>query len=141
MDKDLMMITAEPISPSQLYDFVRHPECGAIVYFGGTTRGSSAEGEEVVQLSYEAYEKLALRQLQELANKAREKWPVRKVAIAHRLGNVPVTCDSVGVAVSTPHRKAAFEACEWLIDELKANVAIWKGEELSSGERQWIGHA
>ena len=81
---------------------------------------------------------MALNQLQSLAAAARQRWPILKLALLHRIGRVPVGEPSVIIAVSTPHRADAFEACRFLIDELKKDVAIWKKEVWSDGTGTWV---
>ncbi|KAK9866584.1 hypothetical protein WJX84_000343 [Apatococcus fuscideae] len=88
----------------------------------------------LVELEYEAYEPMARKELQELVERARSKWNLKHVAIAHRIGIVPILEPSVIIAVSSAHRKDSLEACAWAIDELKAAVPIWKKELYEGGE-------
>uniref|UniRef100_A0A7S2TT23 Molybdopterin synthase catalytic subunit n=1 Tax=Lotharella oceanica TaxID=641309 RepID=A0A7S2TT23_9EUKA len=106
--------------------------CGAIATFVGTTR-NNFDGKIVTMLSYEAYAPMAMKQLSLISNQIRKKWPVKKIAILHRLGVCPVGEASVIIAISSPHRKAALEACHWAIDTLKAQVPIWKKEHYQDG--------
>lgn len=122
---------------SQVIEFVKSPQCGAVVYFGGTTR-DSMEGKNVSELSYEAYIPMALKTLTEIANDAINKWDqVHKVAIVHRLGNVPVLEESVGIAVSAAHRKHGWESAEWILEQLKKSAEIWKSEKYTDGTSVW----
>lgn len=116
---------------------VSHPGAGATVIFVGTTRDHN-EGREVIRLEYEAYEEMAISELQRLVLAAQTQWPETRAAIAHRLGEVPLGEPSVVIAVSSPHRAQAFAACRFLIDELKKSVPIWKKEFFQGGE-VWIG--
>jgi molybdopterin synthase catalytic subunit len=116
---------------------VRDPRAGAVVVFVGTTRNENA-GRRVVRLEYEAYARMAVSEMRGLAAEARRRWPLRKIAMAHRIGLVPVGQASVGIAVSAGHRGEAFAACHWLIDRLKEIVPIWKREHFRGG-RVWIG--
>ncbi len=116
---------------------VSHPGAGATVIFVGTTRDHN-EGREVIRLEYEAYEEMAISELQRLVLAAQAQWPETRAAIAHRLGEVPLSEPSVVIAVSSPHRAQAFAACRFLIDELKKSVPIWKKEFFQGGE-VWIG--
>ena len=105
--------------------------------FEGMTR-SASEGKRVLQLEYEAYEERAAKQLHELAIEATERWSLGGVVAVHRTGLVPIGESSVLVAASAAHRGEAFEAARWLIDTLKAEVAIWKKEIFESGAA-WVG--
>jgi molybdopterin synthase catalytic subunit len=116
---------------------VRDPRAGAVVVFVGTTRNENA-GRRVRRLEYEAFASMATKEMRALAAQARRRWPLRKVAMAHRIGVVPVGQASVAIAVSSGHRGEAFEACRWLIDRLKEIVPIWKKEHYRGGE-VWIG--
>jgi molybdopterin synthase catalytic subunit len=107
--------------------------------FLGTTRGeNSAAGQRLLALDYEVYQDMAGPQLVDLARRARERWPILKLVLLHRTGRVDVGEPSVVIAVSTPHRAAAFEACHWLIDTLKAEASIWKKEIWSEGPGTWV---
>jgi len=116
---------------------VRDPAAGAVVVFVGTTRNENA-GRRVVRLEYEAYTAMAKREIGKLAHTAQRRWKLRKVAIEHRIGVVPVGEASVAIAVSAGHRAPAFAACRWLIDTLKELVPIWKREHFRGGQI-WIG--
>jgi molybdopterin synthase catalytic subunit len=136
---DWIQIQSDAISAANAIDFVTTPSAGGIDIFLGTTRAErSSEGRELLALDYEAYEQMALEQLRALAARAREKWPINKLAILHRTGRVAVGEPSVIIAVSTPHRAQAFEACRFLIDELKRDVAIWKKEVWADGSESWV---
>lgn len=118
-------------------DFLRTEEAGAVDIFLGTTRRWT-DGRETVRLEYECYHAMALAEMQRLVQAAAERWPVEKVCLIHREGLVPLREVSVLVGVSTPHRADAFEACRYLIDELKASVPIWKRERFSDGTMAWV---
>jgi molybdopterin synthase catalytic subunit len=133
----MFRVTSEPIDPDALLRAVRDPGAGAVVTFLGTTRNENA-GRRVVRLEYEAFARMALREMRALASEAKRRWPLRKVAMVHRIGVVPVRQASVGIAVSAGHRAEAFAACHWLIDRLKEIVPIWKKERFRGGEI-WIG--
>jgi molybdopterin synthase catalytic subunit len=118
---------------------VTDPTAGGIAVFLGTTRAeTNAYGDRLVALDYEAYPDMARKQFKDLARRARDRWPISRVAILHRTGRVFVGEPSVLIAVSTPHRAAAFEACQWLIDMLKVEVAIWKNEIWGDGTSTWV---
>jgi len=126
-----------PIDVARLLAAVGDPATGATVLFLGTTRNQNA-GRRVTRLEYEAYDRMARREMRELAREARRRWPVRRVAMVHRIGVVPVGEASVAIAVSAGHRAEAFTACHWLIDRLKEIVPIWKKEHFRGGT-VWIG--
>ena len=130
-------ITDHRIDLERLQAAVRHPAAGAIVTFVGTTRNENV-GRRVIRLEYEAFAAMAEKEMRRLATAARKRWPLRRVAMAHRIGVVPVGEASVGIAVSSSHRQEAFEACRWLIDRLKEIVPIWKKEHFRGGQ-VWIG--
>jgi molybdopterin synthase catalytic subunit len=120
--------------------FVTDARAGGLAIFLGTTRAETAStGQLLVALDYEAYPEMAQAQLVTLAQSARQRWPILKLALLHRTGRVAVGEPSVVIAVSTPHRAEAFDACRWLIDTLKADVAIWKKEIWEDGSGTWVG--
>lgn len=133
----MFAIVARRIDLAALDRAVRDPGAGAVVTFVGTTRNANA-GRRVRRLEYEAFASMATKEMRALAAEARRRWPLRKVAIVHRIGVVPVGQASVAIAVSAGHRGEAFEACRWLIDRLKEIVPIWKKEHYRGGEI-WIG--
>ncbi len=114
-------------------------DLGGIVTFEGATRmENDPEHGRLVRLDYQAYEAMALRQMAELAEAARARWPVGRVAIVHRVGAVAPGEVSVMIAVACPHRAEAFEACRWLIDTLKRDVPIWKREVWADEATSWV---
>ena len=136
---DWITISPQPLDVAAAVAFGTDGRAGGIDVFLGTTRAeTSSEGRELVALDYEAYEEMAGRQLQDLARRAREQWPVVKLALLHRVGHVAIGEPSVVIAVSTPHRADSFAACKWLIDELKKDVAIWKKEVWADGTGTWV---
>jgi molybdopterin synthase catalytic subunit len=118
---------------------VLDPAAGGVATFLGTTRSeNNGQGQALVALDYEAYREMALKQMHDLAQRARERWPIIKMVLLHRVGRVGLAEPSVLIALSTPHRGDAFEACRFLIDTLKAEVAIWKKEIWADGNSSWI---
>jgi molybdopterin synthase catalytic subunit len=105
---------------------------GALCLFVGVVRDENA-GRPVLRLEYEAYEEMALPLMEEIAATARRRWPITDIRIVHRLGRLEIGEASVAVAVASPHRAAAFEACRYAIDELKSRVPIWKKEFYADG--------
>jgi molybdopterin synthase catalytic subunit len=133
----MIQLTDAPIDTASLVDRARHPNAGAVVVFLGMTRELTA-GRQTVALDYEAYREMAEQKLAELEAQARSRWPVVECIVVHRLGRVPPAEASVAIVVSTPHRRDAFAAGEWLIDTLKRDVPIWKREQWSDGTTEWV---
>lgn len=122
-----------PIDMTKYVNYVSAPLAGAIATFAGTTR-DTFEGKVVVELRYEAYVPMAIRCIKSMCSSAKSSWNLHSIAVAHRLGPVPVGKISVFIAVSAVHRADAMDACRFLIDELKASVPIWKKEVYANGE-------
>ena len=136
-DRLLVRIARDPISAQEAIGFVADPGAGGTCVFLGTVRDHSAAGD-VTGLAYEAWEELALTRLTELSDEIFERWPVIKVALLHRTGELAVGDVSVVVACSAPHRAEAFEACRHGIERLKRDVPIWKKESLATGDAHWV---
>ena len=137
MANPLYCVTEAPIDTRVLLDAVGHPAAGGTTLFVGTTRDEN-DGRVVERLEYEAYEAMAVREMQRIADDIAKRWRVVAVAMVHRVGVVPVGEASVAVAVSAAHREEAFAACRYGIDTLKATVPIWKKEYYRGGEH-WVG--
>ncbi|MEZ6143715.1 MAG: molybdenum cofactor biosynthesis protein MoaE [Zavarzinella sp.] len=133
----MILLTREPISHQQLLESVHTSSAGAVVLFLGTVR-QMTNGRATVALDYEAHEPLAVKQMQLVADETRQRWPVQAISIIHRLGHLELGEASVGIAVSCPHRKEAFAACEYAIDRLKEIVPIWKKENWDDGTTEWV---
>jgi molybdopterin converting factor subunit 1 len=127
-----VQLTSQPIDTAGLAECIKRAQDGAVVVFEGIVRDNS-RGRRTLYLDYEAYEEMARRQLEELAAQALEKFKVRDVAVAHRLGRLQIGETSVAIVVSSAHRAAAFDACRWMIDTLKKTVPIWKKEHFEDG--------
>jgi molybdopterin synthase catalytic subunit len=125
-------LVREPIDVAALQDEIKSVSDGAVCVFEGIVRDNT-RGRETLYLDYEAYEEMALNQMQELAQQAVAKFGVRDVTLVHRLGRLMVGETSVLIVVASAHRGAAFEACRWLIDTLKKQVPIWKKEQFVDG--------
>lgn len=132
----LVTISSESLDPREIEASVVRPEYGAICTFSGLTRNNH-EGRSVLRLEYEAYVPMATTEMERLVEEARNRWDLGRVAIAHRVGIVPVGEPSVVISVSAVHRKEAFAACRNLIDRIKESVPIWKKEEYEDGS-SWI---
>ena len=125
-------LTRERIDAQKLIAAARQGEDGAVVVFDGMVRNNS-RGRPTLYLDYEAYEEMAEKQMNTLANEARGRFGVRHVTMVHRLGRLQVGETSVLIVVASEHRAQAFEACRWLIDTLKKTVPIWKKETFADG--------
>lgn len=130
-------ITTEPLSGDEIAARVTNPHSGATVVFVGTVR-EWTNGRQTIHLEYEAYPEMAVEQLRVIGREIEERWPGAQVAIVHRVGKLEVTEPSVVIAVATPHRPEAFEACRYAIERLKQIVPIWKKEVWADGE-EWVG--
>ena len=130
-------LQTDPLPVGEAASFLAVPEAGGLSLFIGTTR-QWTNGQETRGLWYEAYEAMALAELERLADEAAERWPVVRCCLLHRLGEVPVAEASVIVGVATPHRAEAFAASRWLIDTLKERVPIWKRETFADGSEAWV---
>lgn len=128
----LVRLIREPIVPAEIVPPLERPEDGAVVVFDGIVRNHS-RGRTTHYLEYEAYEAMALAQMQALAAEALQRFAIRNVALVHRLGRLEIGEPSVLIAVYSAHRAAAFDACRWLIDTLKQTVPIWKKEFFADG--------
>jgi len=132
----LVELRDKTLDPSAITAAVQIAGAGAVVTFTGIVREQS-HGRTVRALVYEVYGAMAQRQIEGLAAEARSRWAISDVAIVHRTGTLSVGDVSVVIAVAAPHRAEAFDACEWLIDELKRSVPIWKKEVYTDGE-SWV---
>ena len=125
-------IVRERIETAAVLESTKRPEDGAAAVFEGIVRNNT-RGRRTQYLEYEAYEDMALKQMEELAVRALADFKIRDVAIVHRLGRLEIGETSVLIVVASAHRAAAFEACRWLIDTLKRTVPIWKKEHFEDG--------
>jgi molybdopterin synthase catalytic subunit len=126
------VITHDAIQTTDVLTRIKQGEDGAAVVFEGVVRNHT-RGRRALYLDYEAYEEMALEQLESLAQQALKEFAVRDVAIVHRLGRLQIGEISVLIVVASAHRDAAFDACRWLIDTLKRTVPIWKKEYFEDG--------
>lgn len=136
-DDTLFSISSRPLDPAELIKKVEHRNCGAITTFIGTVR-EMTHGKKTLRLEYQAYEKMAVKKLEEIGSEIEEKWPGAITAITHRTGMLDISDIAVVIAVSSPHRKAAYEANEYAIERIKEIVPIWKKEYWEDGTK-WIG--
>lgn len=133
---DFFELTTEPIDVASVARRVVLPECGAIVSLDGFTREWTA-GRRTKYLVYEAYDGMAISEMERLGAEAHRRFKIAHIGIVHRTGRLEIGETSVVISVSAPHRRAAFEACEWAITELKRTVPIWKKEIYEDGE-SWV---
>ncbi len=135
-ENDFFELTTELLNIGSIARRVVPPECGATVTLDGYVR-QFTKGRETLHLFYEAYEPMALTEMQKLIELAKNKFEVSNIGIIHRLGKLEIGETSVVISVASPHRKAAFATCEWLIREFKRTVPIWKKEVYADGE-VWV---
>ena len=133
---ELIHISDKALDVQGIIEFVHSDSAGAIDVFIGTVRNRT-KGKDVLRLEFESYDVMAIKEMQKIIDQAKAKWPVEKMAIHHRKGVLAIGDVAVVIAVSTPHRKASFEACQYAIDTLKETVPIWKKEVFKDGE-VWV---
>lgn len=129
-------VTSEKLNLQECYDFVVDASCGGISTFVGTVRDVT-QNKCVTQLDFSTYKPMAIKEMQKIAELALDKFPIKKIAIHHAEGLLQIKDVPVIIAVSSPHRKAAFDACQFAIDTLKETVPIWKKEYFEDGE-VWV---
>lgn len=135
-EKSSVKITSEKLNLQTCYDFVQDASCGGIALFVGTVRNQT-KNKEVILLDFESYQSMALKEMQKIADKALMDFDILKIAIHHAEGALKISDIPVIIAVSAPHRQAAFAACQFAIDTLKETVPIWKKEHFVDGE-VWV---
>jgi molybdopterin synthase catalytic subunit len=126
-------LSVSTLNVQDCVDWVMAPETGGIDLFIGTVRNAT-KGKPVVRLEFEAYDKMAISELEKIAKQAFDQWPIQKILIHHRTGVLQIGEIPVIIAVSAAHRDAAFTACRYIIDTLKQTVPIWKKEIFEDGE-------
>lgn len=131
-----IILSGKPLSVQECYDTVLLPECGGIDIFVGTVRNQTRD-KAVLALEFEAYEPMAISEMQKIAKAMQERFGVYRISMHHRTGRLAVGDIAVVIAVSAPHRAAAFDACRYAIDTLKQTVPIWKKEIFTDGE-VWV---
>ena len=136
MDKISIKITDKKLNLQDCTNFVQDGSCGGIVTFVGTVRNST-KNKTVTLLDFSGYQPMAIKEMHKIATKALAKFSIHKIAIHHAVGDLQIGAIPVIIAVSSAHRKAAFEACEFAIDTLKETVPIWKKEHFIDGE-VWV---
>jgi molybdopterin synthase catalytic subunit len=140
-EPELYRVTPDPIDGQALAELVRTDSDGAVTLFYGVVRNNS-EGRDVERLEYEAHETMAVRKLQEVCEETKRRFPeITEVGAWHRTGTLELGEASLLVAVSSPHRKASFDACHWCVDRIKEVVPVWKKEHWVGGAAWVEGHA
>jgi molybdopterin synthase catalytic subunit len=132
----MIKITEKSIDVQKVIDTATSLGAGAVNVFIGTVR-NNAHGKKVVWLEYEAYESMAVAEIRKIIDDASHRWPLLGWAVSHRVGTLKPGEVSVVVAVSSPHRRESFEACQYIIDTLKEKAPIWKKEHFEDGE-EWV---
>ena len=137
----MFAVVRAPIDVRALEEQIRTDRCGGLVTFCGIVRERADDGRAVTGLSYEAHEEMALAEFERIAREAGERFGPCEIGIVHRIGDLAVGEVAVVVTVAAEHRAAAFDACEYAIDELKARAPIWKREHYAGGGSEWRENA
>lgn len=130
-------IVTSKIHTDDLYSKLADAICGAVVTFDGMVRNHN-DGKKITNLYYECYQPMALKVMNEIKEEALKKWDVKNIIAVHRIGNIPIGETAVWIGVSSVHRKETFEACKFMIDEIKHKVPIWKKETYADGTSLWV---
>ena len=130
------MIVTEPINIAELLEQAHKPEAGGIVLFSGEVRNNH-KNKTVSYLEYEAHTAMAEKMMREIVEQAKVKWSLLYAFAVHRIGRIKISESAVVVITAHAHRKAAYEANQWIIDKIKSEVPIWKCEYYSDGTHEW----
>ncbi|MDO8665622.1 MAG: molybdenum cofactor biosynthesis protein MoaE [Gemmatimonadales bacterium] len=130
-------LTDQPLDAARLIAEVSTEGCGGTALFLGTVRTSPEDGD-IEGIEYSAYHEMAEAEFDRIIAEARGRWPMARVALRHRTGYVTLGETSIAIAVASPHRVEAFDACRYVIEETKKRVPIWKKEKLASGSPRWV---
>lgn len=133
----MVEITEAKLSGGEWQKAIGDEACGAVVAFEGRVRNHH-DGKQVMELRYECYRPMALKVLARIREEALRRWPLHDLWIAHRVGLVPLGEAAVWIATASAHRKEAFEACAWAMDQVKLEAPIWKKETYSDGTQSWV---
>jgi molybdopterin synthase catalytic subunit len=133
----MFRVTTEPLNVQQVNDLVKRHTDGAVVTFDGIVR-NNFDGRLVRYLEYEAYAAMAEKKLAEIGAEVQQKFAVGEIAMMHRIGRLDIGESSIVIAVAAPHRHAAFEACAYAMDRVKAEVPVWKQEFFADGADHWV---
>ncbi|MEO0471475.1 MAG: molybdenum cofactor biosynthesis protein MoaE [Bacteroidota bacterium] len=135
-DLPFVHLTEDVLSADACVSMVQDDSCGGLAVFIGTVRNQT-KGRAVQRLDFEAYAPMAIQEMERIVQRAQDTWPIAKMAMHHRVGTLEIGEAAVIIAVSTPHRVNAFQACQFAIDTLKETVPIWKKEIFEDGE-VWV---
>lgn len=124
----------------ELAGLVRADEVGAVVTFLGTVRSFAPDGQRISGMSWECYESMAVRSLTGIADDAIARFGLHDVAVIHRIGERTVGDTLVAIVCASAHRRPAFDACQWIMDEIKLRAPLWKKEHLLAGDSRWVGY-
>jgi molybdopterin synthase catalytic subunit len=133
----MFRVTTESLNVQQINDLVKRPTDGAVVTFDGIVR-NNFDGRPVHFLEYEAYAAMAESKMAEIGAAVRQKFAIGEIAMVHRIGHLDIGESSIVIAVAAPHRQAAFEACAYAMDRVKAEVPVWKKECFADGADHWV---
>ncbi len=133
----MFTLSDQPIDPRAMKQLIVNPQSGGFVSFEGWVRNHN-RGQTVIALHYSAHEKLALQVGKQIIEHAKEKFEINEAACSHRIGQLVIGDLAIWVGVSTDHRQAAFEACQYILSSVKKDVPIWKNEYYENGESGWI---
>lgn len=132
----MVTLTTTPIDVAAALNYLQSEQAGAIDVFMGVVRDNTQE-RPVDRLEYEAYDRMAISEMQKIADEARQQWPLLRYVIIHRKGTLQIGEMAVLIGVATAHRADAFDACRYMIDTIKKTVPIWKKEVFTNGEA-WV---
>jgi molybdopterin synthase catalytic subunit len=132
----MFAITRDPLDPAPLVEAIRRDESGAVALFYGVVRNENL-GRSVRYLEYDAYDAMALKKMHQVADEVAAKFAINGIGVLHRIGRLEIGETSLLVAVSSPHRREAFEACHFAVDRIKQTVPVWKKEVWDDGS-EWI---
>lgn len=138
---DKVILTRQTLNPDRLATGLQRDDAGAVVNFSGTVRADSQGDRRLIALEYEAYEEMAMEQMKLIRQRAIENLKALDVVIAHRLGRLTLGEVSIFVAVFAAHRAEGFEACRWIVDQIKTDAPIWKKDVWSDGTTAWVDPA
>ena len=130
-------VVRDPVRTEVVVEHVQSPECGAVVLFTGIVRALSDDLRAVTGLHYEAHEQMAVHEFETIAREAQERFGPCNIAAVHRIGDLRIGEIAVAVAASAAHRAQAFDACEYVIGQIKERAAIWKKEFYADGASDW----
>jgi len=132
----MIRIVEEKIETQEMQN-IGDKSCGAVVAFEGRVRNHH-DGKKIAELRYECYRSMALKTLREIREEALRRWELHDLWIVHRVGLIPLGEAAVWVGTASAHRKEAFEACAWAMDEVKLRAPIWKHETYEDGTKVWV---